>query len=364
MSREQDLDRNEKATPHKLEEARKRGQTARSTDLMALAALAVAMLACFSLLLPTLKKLATLLAQGLAQPAAAAGDPSAAMRLLGAGMQQGLLMLAPLLLGIVVAVVAASLLQSGGLVVSTTPIKPDFNRLNPVQGLKRFFSLRLLYEALKSTLKLAALVAVTALALQGLLMQALQLLNLQPPALLRQLDGNAGGLMAKLCAVLLLFLLVDLMFTRWDFLRNLRMSRRELEDEHKNREGDPRLKSRLRELRLQYLERSRAVSRVPQAQLVVTNPTHIAVALKYEHGLTPAPLLLAKGAGQLAAQIRLKAQQAGVPIVHSPRLARALFKEVAQDAYVPEHWYPSVARILVWLRARQDLALRLREQRA
>jgi flagellar biosynthesis protein FlhB len=355
MNREQDLDRNEKATPHKLEEARKRGQTARSTDLLALASLAVAMLACFALVLPTLKELASLLSQGLAQPVAAAGDASGAMRLLSAGAERGLLVLAPLLLGIVVAVVATSLLQSGGLVVSATPIKPDLNRLNPVQGLKRFLSLRLLYEAVKSTLKLAALVAVSALVLQDLLIQALPMLNLQPPALMRQLDAHAGGLLAKLCAVLMLFLLVDLMFTRWDFLRNLRMSRRELEDEHKNREGDPRLKSRLRELRLQYLQRSRAVSQVPQAQLVVTNPTHFAVALKYEHGVTPAPLLLAKGAGQLAARIRLKAQQSGVPIVHSPRLARALFKEVAQDAYVPEHWYPSVARILVWLRARQDM---------
>jgi len=355
------MDRNEEATPHKRDEARKRGQTARSTDAAAFAVLAVAMLACVALAKGAVQDMALLLARGLALPPGAVDGPGLAAQLGGAGLQQALLVLAPLLLAVLVAVLLIGLLQTGGLVFSSTPLTPDFTRLNPAQGFKKFFSVRIVYEATKSSLKLLALGGAAALAVQALLGVALQLLGLPAKALLFRVLEASGGLMAKLCAVLLVFLLVDLVFVRWEFGRQLRMSRREMEDEHKNREGDPRIKNRQREIRLQFLQRARSVRNVPQASLVVTNPTHIAVALRYEHGVTPAPQLLAKGAGALAREIRKAAQQAGVPIVHSPRLARALYKEVAQDAYVPEQWYPPVARIMVWLRAaRETKAAQLR----
>lgn len=354
MSRDQDLERNEQATPHKLEEARKRGQVARSQDASSFAVLLVAMLACFAFLVPAVKGLALLLTRGLALEPGLLNDPAAAAKLTGWGLHEAMLVLAPLLFALVVVALMAGLLQSGGLVFSATPITPDFTRLNPAEGFKRLFAMRLVYEAFKSTLKLAALIGVAFLALQALLPGALKLLGLPGKALLFRVMESSGGLMAKLCAVLLVFVLVDLLFVRWDFLRNQRMSKREIEDEHKNREGDPRIRNRQREIRMQFLKSARAVQKVPEAQVVVTNPTHVAVALRYEHGVTPAPLVVAKGAGMLAQQIRRAAREAGVPIVHSPRLARALYKEVPQDAYVPEQWYPPVARILVWLRSLRE----------
>jgi flagellar biosynthesis protein FlhB len=308
----------------------------------------------FAALMPALRGLAALLAKGLAAVPALTSDPAGAARFIGGPLRDALAVLAPLLFAVAVCAVLVGLLQSGGLVFSTAPLKPDFTRLNPAQGLKKLFSVRLLYEAFKNTLKLLALMGVTWLALRALVPDALHLLGLPGKALLFRLADTVGGLMAKLCAVLFAFMLVDLLFTRWDFLRNLKMSRREVEDEHKNREGDPRIRARQREIRLQFLKAARAVSKVPEAQVVVTNPTHVAVALRYEHGVTPAPLVVAKGAGVLARQIRRAANKAGVPIVHSPRLARALYKEVAQDAYVPEAWYPPVARILVWLRSLRE----------
>jgi flagellar biosynthesis protein FlhB len=354
MTREQDLDRNLDASPYKLEEARKRGQVARSPDVTTMAVLVAALMLAYGALLPALKGLAQLMRKGLSAQPSLLADSTGAAQFLAAPLREAIAVLAPLLFAVVVFSLLAGLLQSGGLVFSTTPIKPDITRLNPVQGFKKLFSIRLLYEAFKNTLKLLAMVAVTWLALKALLPNALHLLALPGKALLFQLADSIGGLMAKLCAVLLAFMLVDLLFSRWDFLRNLKMSHREMEDEHKNREGDPRIRRRQREIRLQFLKSSRAVSQVPQAQVVITNPTHVAVALRYEHGVTPAPLVVAKGAGVLAQQIRRAANKAGVPIVHSPRLARALYKEVAQDGYVPETWYPPVARILVWLRSLRE----------
>lgn len=354
MSREQDLDRNQQATPYKLEEARKRGQIARSPDAATLAVLAAAVLIAYAALLPALRGLAALLARSLAVVPALSGDPGAAASFISAPLREAVAILAPLLFAVLVCSILVGLLQGGGLVFSTTPLKPDFTRLNPVQGFKKLFSVRLLYEAAKNSLKLLALVGVAWLALWALLPGALQLLGLPGKALLFRLADSVGGLMVKLCAVLFAFMLVDLLFARWDFLRNLKMSRREVEDEHKNREGDPRIRNRQREIRLQFLKAARAVRKVPEAQVVITNPTHVAVALRYEHGVTPAPLVVAKGAGVMARQIRRAANKAGVPIVHSPRLARALYKEVPQDAYLPEAWYPPVARILVWLRSLRE----------
>jgi flagellar biosynthesis protein FlhB len=354
VSREQDLDRNEEATPHKLEEARKEGNTARSTDATSLAVLSVAMVACFALVYPAVQDMARLLAKGLALDPTVAMDAARVSRVAGDGFHAALLVLAPLLFAIVVVVVVSGLLQSG-FIFSTKPLTPDFTRINPASGFKKLFSVRLLYEAVKSSLKLTALIAVAWLALRSMLAVASHWFNLPAKAFLFQFGDVAGSLLAKLCAVLLVFMLIDLVFVRWDFGRNMRMSRREVEDEHKNREGDPRIKNRQREIRLQFLRRSSSVQNVPQASVVITNPTHIAVALKYEHGVSPAPQIVAKGAGSLAKHIKLAANKAGVPVVHSPMLARALFKDVPEDGYVPEKWYPPVAKILVWLRAAREV---------
>ncbi len=349
---QQDMDRNEEATPYKLEEARKRGSVARSTELMSLAVMSMVTVALFALAAPALRDLAGLLARGLSGRVRL-DDPNAAGRLGADVLWAALQILAPLLFSLVVVVVAVSVLSSGA-VFSSTPLKPDFNRLNPVTGFKRLFSIKLLYEAFKSVLKLVALAFVGGLALGALLPGMAHLYGASAKGLLATLVGSAAGLAAKLCAVLAFFALVDVLFSRWDFKRSLRMSQREIEDETKHREGDPRIKSRLRELRLEFLKRSRAVAKVPQADVLITNPTHLAVALRYEHGKSVAPQVLAKGAGSMARQMRELAYRSGVPVVQNVPLARALFKEVEQDGYVPERWYPQVARILVWVRnARQ-----------
>lgn len=354
MTREQDLDRNERATPFKLEEARKQGQVARSTEAASFAILSVAMLGAYTLLSPAVQGMGRLLSRGLSLGSEALHDAASTAKVLGGMLHEAQLILAPLLFAVTVAAIACGVLQAGGLVFSTAPVKPDLTRLNPMQGFKRLLSMRLVYEAAKSSLKLAALAATSIVVLKSLAAAALQLSGHSPNALLVRLQDASSSVTTKLCAVLLFFVVADIVYTRWDFARNLRMSKREVTDEHKNREGDPRVRHRQRELRLQYLKAARAVRKVPQAQVVITNPTHVAVALRYEHGVTPAPLVLAKGAGVLATRIRQAATQAGVPIVHSPRLARALYKEVAHDGYVPEHWYPPVARILVWLRSFQQ----------
>jgi flagellar biosynthetic protein FlhB len=350
MSSEQDLDRNEKASPYKLDEARKRGQVAKSNDMLSLAVMLVAAIGFFALVPTALRSMASLIARGMATGPASLNNAGDAAQLVSSGLFGALQVIAPLLFVVVVVVVAAQVLQTGP-VFSTTPLKPDWSRLNPVTGLKKLFSIKLLFEAGKSVLKLLALASVAYMALHALVPGLARLQSATVKAFMLTLVDSAGGLATKLCAALAVFALIDVLYVRWDYMKNLRMSRREMADEQKHRDGDPRIKARLRELRHEFLRRTRAVKNVPQADVLITNPTHIAIALQYRHGESPAPRLVAKGAGGLARRMREIAYRANVPVVQSPVLARALFKEVEQETYVPERWYPQIAKILVWVQA-------------
>ncbi|HVE55129.1 MAG TPA: EscU/YscU/HrcU family type III secretion system export apparatus switch protein, partial [Ramlibacter sp.] len=165
----------------------------------------------------------------------------------------------------------------------------------------------------------------------------------------------------KLAAVLWLIALVDLIFTRRQFAKKMRMSHRELKDEVKQREGDPRVRSRLRELRRDMRKRSNSVRHTRNADVLITNPTHVAVALRYEHGRMPAPQVVAKGRGFLAAAMRVIAARHNIPVVQNPPLARRLYKEVSLQRDVPPALFADVARIIVWVMAMRDARRRAGE---
>jgi len=347
---EQDLDRNEAATPFKLQRARERGAVPKSPDVNAFAILAVATLACFAWLPQAARQLASLMKQLLGQLGSDLGNSAVVDSLLASSAASALHLLAPLFFGVVCVAVLANFMQSGP-VLSAEPLKPDFGRLNPAQGFKKLFSLRVVYDAIKSVLKLLLLGGVFAAALVALLPGMPALWQVGAKAQLPVLMTMVAGLMAKLLAVLLVLAGIDFVYSRREYAKRMRMSRREIKDEYKQREGDPRIRQRIRELRVQLLKRSQAMRQLPQADVLITNPTRVAVAIRYEHGVSPAPKVVAKGAGSLARKMRDVAYRHRVPIVQSPPLARALYREADDGAFVPEQWYPQVAKILVWVLA-------------
>ena len=349
---EQDLDRNEAATPYKLQKARERGSVAKSMDVNAVAVLAVATLGCFAWADSAVQRFAHVCARLLHAAGEDIGTPDRAMHLLSGALGAGLEAIAPLLLAITCAAVLANVAQAG-VAFSFEPLKPDFARINPAQGWKRIVSMRSLFETIKGLLKLALLGGVLALALPALAPRLLGLIDVPPSAYPRVLLDLTGHLLVKLLLVLLVIAAIDRLFVVRQFARQMRMSRREIKDEHKHREGDPRIRARIRELRLKLLKRAQAMREVPGADVLVTNPTRVAVALRYDHGVSPAPRVVAKGAGGMAARMRDVAFRHGVPIVQSAPLARALYREVDDGGYVPERWYAQVARILVWLQAQR-----------
>ncbi|MBW8831150.1 MAG: EscU/YscU/HrcU family type III secretion system export apparatus switch protein [Burkholderiales bacterium] len=347
-----DLDRNEDASAHKLEKAHERGSIVKSAEVTFAVILLAATACIYGLSHSTLQQAGDLLAKGLLSSGRASMGAQATTHLAHSLASLALQLAAPLLFVIWTAAALTGALQARG-VLTTKPLQPDFNRLNPVKGLERLFSIKSVFDLLRNSLKLAVMAVATVSwgthHLQDVL--AMQGISARSQAyLITQLIGGAFGLAA---ALFILFAAIDWMFNRWDFARQMRMSKREIKDEHKEREGDPRIKSRLRELRMEWLRRARSVSKVKSADVLLTNPTHYSVALQYRHGDTPAPLIIAKGAGELALRMREEARRRQVPIVENPPLARALFKVPGAEPLVPEAHFQDVARILRWVYARR-----------
>jgi flagellar biosynthetic protein FlhB len=345
---DQDLDQTEEATPHKLEEARKKGSIAKSADLVTAAALLVALLAVYAIAWKSLGALASLLRKILSSGTSELDSADRAAHWLATLLQAGLALLGPLFLMLVIGVVLANLVQAGPL-LSFHPLKPDLGKISPANGFKRLMSKRILYEFAKSMAKLIVMGVVLAEAVLAVVPGLLGLGGAAPSSQLHAMVELTGGLLAKLVALVFLFALADAVYARWEFARRMRMSKREIKDEHKNRDGDPRVRGRLKELRKEMLKRSGSLAKVPQADVLITNPTRIAVAISYEHGRSSAPQVIAKGAGELARSMRTLAGRRSVPVVQNKALARALFREVDFDGYVPEKYYPQVARIMVWI---------------
>lgn len=359
---DQEQDRSESATPHKLQEARRRGQVPKSLELNSLLAITglLAVMAFWGR--GMLQELMRLDAAVFGQAHRLNFEMTRVMHWLAELFLQLLYGLAPLLVVAVVIAIAANMLQTGP-VFTTFPLKPDIDRINPVSGLKRMFSLKLLFELLKNLVKLVLFSVALYWIIGDLIPPLLGLLQTAPAAYMGLTFGYALDIVFKLALLLAAVAIADVVYTRWSFADKQKMSRREVREEVKHREGDPRIRARMRELRREGLARSKALRRLPEADVLITNPTHLAVALMYRKETMAAPLVIAKGAGEMAGQMRVLARRHHVPIVENRTLARALFARAEVEQKIPDEFFGAVARLLVWVYALRGTAAP-REQRA
>ncbi|MCB5191869.1 flagellar biosynthesis protein FlhB [Methylobacillus arboreus] len=344
---EQDQDRNEAATPFKLEEARKKGSVPKSLDVNSWVILGAGLLALYIWGGKMLDAEMSLASQILSHSHHASFELNELIEYVTSNVQQALLILAPLFLLVICFGALANFLQIGP-VFSFFPLKPDWNRINPVAGFKRMFSMRLLIESFKTVLKFLLLGSVLYLVLGSSISHLLMAFHVSPVATGRFLIPEMTKMLFYMFLVLTFVALIDLVFSRWDFAKRMRMSRRDIKDEHKRREGDPRLKSRLRELQREAVKRAKSLSRVKDADVLITNPTHLAIAIQYNRDVIDAPLVIAKGAGFLAGRMKALARKHKVPMVENRPLARALFHKVQLEQAVPAEYFGIVAKILFW----------------
>jgi flagellar biosynthetic protein FlhB len=256
------------------------------------------------------------------------------------------LLLAPVFLLTLVVGFFSSFLQIGWLLTSK-PLQPDFGKLNPIKGAARFFSKRSLVEMVKSLAKVLLVGVVAFRAVEGELEGAVYLVDMAPVETVRYVGRVAALVLAKSCGVLILLGLLDFLFVRHEMEQKMKMTKQEQKEEFKESEGDPHLKGRIRSLQ-QQMARKRMMAEVPKADVIITNPTHLSVAISYQRGKMDAPRIVAKGADHLAMRIREVAREHGVPRVENVPVARALYT-VELGKEVPEEMFKAVAEILAYV---------------
>jgi flagellar biosynthetic protein FlhB len=353
---EQEQDRSEQATAYKITKAREKGMVPRSPEVNT--ALVVAAFLGFLYFGggEAARRFGVVAVKLLSRAHTFVFGQVEIFSWSAASVFDTLRILAPLF-GLVMAAGVVSALLQFGIVLTAQPLKPDWQRINPVAGFKRIFSKRALFETAKNLVKLALFGTVLYLGLRAMLDDFMRLPAMPPQAQGERMLHSTALIVLYLLIAMIAVAIADMLFTRREYARQLMMSRREIKEEVKHREGDPKIKARIRELQNEMRQKSRAIKNVPGADVLITNPTHIAVAISYKDADMPAPRIVAKGAGELVEPMKQLARRHGVMIIENRALARELYGQKL-NTYVQPSQYAAVARILIWVQE----ARRIRNQ--
>jgi flagellar biosynthetic protein FlhB len=340
------------ATPRKIERARREGQVARSRDLGHFLALGAGVALLGAFVPQATRWLTQALAEALRFDLTQASSPLAMVERLASLAATMLLVLAPVG-AVALALALAAGLACGGWNFTLEPLAPKLAKLDPLAGLARLFSAAHLVDAAKACLLTLALVAVGTAVLVHQWPQAAALLAMPLPQALAAAGAQLQGGLLTLGGLLALFAVVDVPLQHRQLARKLRMSVEELKREMRESEGHTEVKAK-RRLRMREIVSRRMLAAVPRADLVVMNPTHYAVALKYDEAKMGAPRVIAKGADLLALRIRELATEARVPVLRAPPLARALYAHCDIDQEIPARLFAAVAQVLAWVYQLRD----------
>lgn len=339
--------RTEKPTPRRLQKAREKGQIARSKEVPSAVVLMGSLLFLAFAGPQLLNSLEAQLRAYLRLKPAGDFTISYVTGLAHAVMSQLLLLIGPLLLVAVVLSAGANLVQ-GGLTFSWHQLGFHFDKLNPKTGLSKLFSKQGVVEVLKSVALLAVITVVSYRVISDNLGLYPRLVLVDARQLLYWTATVSYQVCVRVGAVLLLIAAADFAFQKYRFFEQLKMTKQEVKDEYKELEGDPLTRARIRRIQRE-MARKRMMAEVPAADVVITNPTHYAVALSYKMESMDAPKVVAKGVGFLAIKIKELAQQHDIPLVENPSLARTLYKTVEVGAFIPVQLYQAVAEILAYI---------------
>ncbi len=338
------------ATPHKRNESREKGQVAKSNELTTTLALIAVLGFFFVAGYDTWHHLTNIMYGAFS---AIGGQLNAGKTILiflgltGVAFK----IIAPVLIVAVIVGILGNIFQIG-LIFSSQPLMPQLNRINPISGFQRILSMRGLFEAVKSIFKIGLIGYIVYVTIMSSLVDVFSLVDADKSniaALFVSTVGRIGFQVFLRAALALLFLSIfDLLYQRWQHEQDIRMTREEIREEMKRTEGDPEIRRRIRRVQRE-LSQARMMKAIPEADAVITNPVHLAVAIKYDYEVMDSPYVVAKGERKIARQIREIAEEHGVPIVENPPLAQALYKNVEVGDAIPMEFYQAIAEVLAYV---------------
>jgi flagellar biosynthetic protein FlhB len=342
-----DQEKTEDPTPYRLEQARKKGEVAVSRELsLAIGFLGTVLLSWFfidTVFYSNVVLLRTMLSDFLLISL----SEEKFVELLKDLIFHGLKVIAPVALASAFFGVLTTLFQTRFL-FSSEKLKPDIKKINPIQGIKKLFNLRSIVESLKFLAKFMIIGGVAYLVLDDVILRSAMLQDQSPWQIIRYMGEVLFQLSLMIALAFIALSAIDFGWQKYDFFRRMRMTKQEVKEEFKEREGDPLVKSRVKSIQVQ-MSRQRMLDDVSSADVVVTNPTHFSVALRYSREEDPAPRVVAKGADHIAFKIREIARENEIPLVENPPLARTLYKEVKVGGFIPENVYQAVAEVLAFV---------------
>ncbi len=346
MSEESDLERSEAPSPRRLEQAREEGQVARSPELSALAVMMAGAGGLWFSGGQMFRGMEDLMIRGMRVESVAA-DPQQMLDALSGQATGALLLAAPFFIVLLLVGFLAPMALSGWL-FTFKPVEPDFSKLNPLKGLARMFSGHALAELGKALAKAGVIGCVAGLVIWSQVDEFTALLTLPLESGISRLGRIVVWSLAAVAAGMVLIVIIDVPLQLWRHTSKLRMTKEDVRKEMKESEGDPHIKAAIRQQQRE-MARRRMMTEVPKADVVVTNPTHYAVALSYAEGGMRAPRVVAKGSDLVAARIREIAAQHRVPVLESPPLARALYRHTEIGQEIPEALFTAVAEVLAYV---------------
>jgi len=340
-------DKTEKATPKKREEARKKGEVAKSRELPSVAVLLAGLITITIFGSYMYTHIQIIMRGSFSLPILNDLNIPDFMVFAQKMITLFILTISPLLAAIFITAILSNIMQVG-FMLSGELIKPKLSKLDPIKGLGRLFSKQSFMELFKSLLKLAIVGGVAYLTVRAEMKNVHLLGDMEFNAIIAYILFTIFKIFIRCTLAMILLVAIDYTFQKWEFEKKLKMSKKEVKDEFKRTEGDPLIKSRIRSIQMQ-MARKRMMQEVPKADVVITNPKNLAVALKYDSSVMGAPKLLAKGAGKIAKRIRELAEEHDIPVVENKELARSLYSLVEIGQEIPPTLYEAVAEILAYI---------------
>lgn len=344
-------EKTEQATEHKLRDARKKGQISKSMDITAMAGIAVCLITVLVVAEDIGKKMMTATERIFLW--APEITPDANMWLLGQVFQDYLSTVMSVLVMAIIVGVTFNLFQTKGN-FSTYPLKPDIKKLNPIKGFKKLISVKSLFELFKSLLRLSAISAMAYYIFYEEIIYLPDMMSYSVPDILERVLWLLVKTIIFFFLIMIPFTIFDIFFQNWSFAKEMRMSKKEVKDEYKNQEGDPEIKYKRKQMQKEMREKLASLSNVSSADVVITNPTFVAIALKYNSDTMVAPKVISKGRGPIAKKIRDIAQQNNVMMRSNVPLARAIYKKVKINNEIPPEYYGQIADIYRWYFKEQE----------
>ncbi|OIP17252.1 MAG: flagellar biosynthetic protein FlhB [Comamonadaceae bacterium CG_4_9_14_3_um_filter_60_33] len=355
MAEESDLEKTEPASPERLQKARDEGQVARSRELVTFIMLVTALGGLWTMSGSISEQFGSAMREGLQFERTSAFDSTRMMVHVGNMVAHALQAMVPLMFMMLLAALLAPMLL-GGWLISSKSLAPKFSKLNPIAGIGRMFSSESLAELVKTIVKSLLIGTIAAWVIMNNLSDIMALMSEPVHAAL----PHTLNLVARSCALiigsLLLVVAIDVPYQLWSHAHKLRMSREDVRQEQKENDGDPQVKAQIRRQQQQMAKR-RMMADVPKADIIVTNPTHFAVALQYRDQEMRAPRVVAKGTDLVALRIRAMAIEHNIPVLEAPPLTRALFRHTELGHEIPLALYSAVAEVLAWAYQLKRLAL-------